>query len=114
MKFEELNYINLSHSKSIKDIKTHKKEIENKSPVLKVERENLWVKHKKATTSEQKEYIRCKIDILSDEISTLYGQRNACKRINDTYDKARYELKKEKKSKELSSNLSKTSKNEYR
>ena len=47
MIFEELNFINQSHSKSIEDIKIHKKEIEDKLPVLKGERENLWIKYKK-------------------------------------------------------------------
>lgn len=95
MVFEELNFINQSHSKSIEDIKTHKKEIEEKLPILKGERENLWVKHKKAISSEEKAFILEKINLLSDEISTLYGQRNACKRIIDTYNKVYEEVKKE-------------------
>ena len=70
MVFEELNFINQSHSKSIEEIKTHKKEIENKLPVLKGERENLWIKHKKAISAEDKNFILEKINLLSDEIST--------------------------------------------
>ena len=41
MVFEELSFINQSHSKSIEDIKKHKKEIEEKLPELKSKRENL-------------------------------------------------------------------------
>ena len=100
MIFEELNYINRSHSKSIEEIKTHKKEIEDKLPVLKGERENLWVKHKKSISAEDKKLILERINLLSDEISTLYGQRNACKRIIDTYNKAHTEVEKERIEKE--------------
>ena len=96
MVFEELKYINQSHSKSIEDIKIHKKEIENKLPVLKSERENLWGKHKRAISSEDKAFIFQRINLLSDEISTLYGQRNACKRIIETYNKAYKEYYREK------------------
>lgn len=85
MVFEELNYINRSHSKSIEDIKTQKKEIEDKLPVLKGERENLWVKYKNAIRTEDKTSILERINLLSNEISTLYGQRNACKRILKKY-----------------------------
>lgn len=95
MVFEELNFINQSHSKSIEEIKNHKKEIEDKLPILKGERENLWVKHKKANSAEEKKFILEKINLLSDEISTLYGQRNACKRIIDTYNKVYEEVPKE-------------------
>ena len=105
MIFEELSFINQSHSKSIEDIKTHKKEIEDKLPILKGEQENLWVKYKKASTPDQKEYIRGRIDLLSDEVSTLYGQRNACKRIIDTYNKVYEKLQKEK---EFKDNLAKS------
>lgn len=105
MIFEELSFINQSHSKSIEDIKIHKKEIEDKLPILKGEQENLWVKYKKASTPDQKEYIRVRIDLLSDEVSTLYGQRNACKRIIDTYNKVYEELQKEK---EFKDNLAKS------
>lgn len=96
MVFEELKYINKSHSKSIEDIKIHKKEIENKLPVLKSERENLWGKHKRAISSEDKTFIFQRINLLSDEISTLYGQRNVCKRIIETYNKAYKEYYREK------------------
>lgn len=106
MVFEELNFINQSHSKSIEEIKTHKKEIENKLPVLKGERENLWVKHKKAISAEDKNFILEKINLLSDEISTLYGQRNACKRIIDTYNKVCEKVQKEREEKEMFNELS--------
>lgn len=95
MVFEELNFINQSHSKSIEEIKTHKKEIEDKLPILKGERENLWIKHKKAISSENKNFILERINLLYDEISTLYGQRNACKRIIDTYNRVYEEVEKE-------------------
>ncbi len=100
MVFEELSFINQSHSKSIEDIKTHKKEIEEKLPILKGERENLWIKHKKANSLEDKSFILERINLLSDEISTLYGQRNACNRIISTYNKIYEELQKEKDFKE--------------
>lgn len=96
MFFEELNFINCSHSKSIEDIKTHKKEIEEKLPLLKGERENLWGKYKKEINAEDKALILERINLLSDEISTLYGQRNACKRIIDTYNKVLNEVEKER------------------
>ena len=115
MVFEELNYINRSHSKSIEDIKIHKKEIEDKLPVLKGEKEKLWVKHKKAISPENKSFILERINLISDEISTLYGQRNACNRIIDTYNKIYEEIKKERlekeKFKELSNNDKKKIKN---
>lgn len=100
MVFEELNYINRSHSKSIEDIKTQKKEIEDKLPVLKGERENLWVKYKNAIRTENKTSILERINLLSNEISTLYGQRNACIRIIDTYEKVYEECNRQKKIKE--------------
>lgn len=105
MVFEELNFINQSHSKSIEEIKTHKKEIDDKLPVLKGERENLWVKYKKAISSEDKAFILERINLLSDEISTLYGQRNACNRIIDTYNKVNDEFQKERAEKVKIENL---------
>lgn len=93
--FEELSFINQSHSKSIEDIKTHKKEIEEKLPILKGERENLWFKHKKASSANEKAFILERINLISDEISTLYGQRNACTRIIDTYNRVYEEVEKE-------------------
>lgn len=115
MVFEKLNFINQSHSKSIEEIKTHKKEIEDKLPVLKGEKEKLWVKHKKAISPENKSFILERINLISDEISTLYGQRNACNRIIDTYNKIYEEIKKERlekeKFKELSNNDKKKIKN---
>lgn len=95
MVFEELSFINQSHSKSIEDIKTHKKEIEEKLPILKGERENLWFKHKKASSANEKAFILERINLISDEISTLYGQRNACTRIIDTYNRVYEEVEKE-------------------
>ena len=95
MIFEELNFINQSHSKSIEEIKTNKKEIEDILPILKGERENLWVKHKKANSVEEKKFILEKINLLSDEISTLHGQKNACKRIIETYNRVYEEIEKE-------------------
>ena len=92
MVFEELNFINQSYSKSIDEIKTHKKEIGGKLPILRGKRENLWVKHKKANSAEEKNFILERISLLSDEISTLQGQRNACKRIIDTYKKVYEEV----------------------
>lgn len=109
--FEELNYINRSHSKSIEDIKIHKNEIEDKLPVLKGERENLWVKHKKANSTEEKNFILEKINLLSDEISTLYGQRNACKRIIETYNKVYEKIQKEQAEKQKLKELMYNSKN---
>ena len=100
MLFEELNFINRSKSKSIEDIKNHKKEIEEKLPILKGERENLWVKHKKANSLEDKAFILERINLISDEISTLYGQRNACIRIINTFNKLRDKLQKEMEFKE--------------
>ena len=87
MVFEELSYINRSHSKSIEEIKNNKKEIEEKLPVLKGKRENLWVKYKKAVSAEDKKFILERINLLSDEISTLYGQRKACNRIIEICEK---------------------------
>ena len=87
MVFEELSFINQSHSKSIEDIKIHKKEIEEKLPELKSKRENLWRNFHKANSLEEKARIKERIDLATDEINTLYGQRNACKRIISTYDK---------------------------
>lgn len=116
MVFEELNFINQSHSKTIKEIKIHKKEIEDKLPILKGERENLWVKHKKANSVEEKSFILERINLISDEISTLYGQRNACKRIIDTYNKVYEEVQKEQAEKEKFNELinqSNKSKNRY-
>ena len=116
MVFEELNFINQSHSKSIEEIKNHKKEIEDKLPILKGERENLWVKHKKANSVEEKSFILERINLISDEISTLYGQRNACKRIIDTYNKVYEEVQKEQAEKEKFNELinqSNKSKNRY-
>lgn len=110
MVFEELNFINQSHSKSIEDIKTHKKEIEEKLPILKGERENLWVKHKKAISAEDKNFILERINLFSDEISTLYGQRNACKRIIDTYNKVYKKIEKEYSEKEKFNELSNSDK----
>lgn len=104
--FEELNFINQSHSKSIEDIKIHKKEIEDKLPVLKGERENLWIKYKKTVFAKDKNFILERINLLSDEISTLYGQRNACNRIIDTYNKVYEEIKKEGLEKEKFEELS--------
>ena len=95
MVFEELSFINQSHSKSIEDIKTHKKKIEEKLPILKGERENLWFKHKKASSANEKAFILERINLISDEISTLYGQRNACTRIIDTYNRVYEEVEKE-------------------
>lgn len=106
MIFEELNFINQSHSKSIEDIKIHKKEIEDKLPVLKGERENLWIKYKKTVFAKDKNFILERINLLSDEISTLYGQRNACNRIIDTYNKVYEEIKKERLEKEKFEELS--------
>lgn len=100
MLFEELNFINRSKSKSTEDIKNHKKEIEEKLPILKGERENLWVKHKKANSLEDKAFILERINLISDEISTLYGQRNACIRIINTFNKLRDKLQKEMEFKE--------------
>ena len=106
MVFEELNFINLSHSKSIEEIKTHKKEIDDKLPVLKGERENLWGKYKKAVFAEDKNFILERINFLSDAISTLLGQRNACNRIITTYNKVYEEIKKERLEKEKFEELS--------
>lgn len=111
MVFEELNFINQSHSKSIDEIKIHKKEIEDKLPILKGERENLWVKHKKVNSAEEKKFILEKINLLSDEISTLYGQRNACIRIIDTYNKVYEEIQREQAEKEKLKELRDNSKN---
>lgn len=116
MVFEELNFINQSHSKSIDEIKIHKKEIEDKLPILKGERENLWVKHKKANSVEEKSFILERINLISDEISNLYGQKNACKRIIDTYNKVYEEVQKEQAEKEKFNELinqSNKSKNRY-
>lgn len=109
--FEELNFINQSRSKSIEDIKTHKKEIEEKLPILKGKRENLWGKHKKANSAEDKKFILEKINLLSDEISTLHGQRNACIRIIDTYNKVYEEVQREQSEKEKLKELMDNSKN---
>lgn len=76
------------------------KEIEEKLPILKGERENLWVKHKKANSLEDKAFILERINLISDEISTLYGQRNACIRIINTFNKLRDKLQKEMEFKE--------------
>ena len=72
-----------------------KKEIEEKLPILKGERENLWFKHKKASSANEKAFILERINLISDEISTLYGQRNACTRIIDTYNRVYEEVEKE-------------------
>lgn len=96
MVFEELNYINRSHSKSIEDIKNHKKEIENKLPELKSKRENLWRNFYKANSSEEKARIKERIDLSTDEINTLYGQRNACNRIIVTYNRLCEDIRNEK------------------
>jgi hypothetical protein len=109
MVFEELSYINQSHSKSIEDIKNNKKEIEDKLPILKGERENLWVKHKKTNSAEEKAFILERINLISDKISTLYGQRNACIRLIDTYNRGYEKVQKEfeikEKSKELNADI---------
>ena len=113
--FEELNYINRSHSKSIEDIKIHKKEIENKLPILKGKRENLWIKHKKASSVEEKSFILERINLISDEICALYGQRNACIRIIDTYNRVYEEVQKERAEKErLKELMSKNNKDKSR
>lgn len=115
MVFEELNYINRSHSKSIEDIKKHKKEIKEKLPELKSKRENLWRNFHKASSSEEKSGIKERIDLVTDEINTLYGQRNACNRIIATYNKVYEEVQKEiaekEKFKELTSNDKKNIRN---
>lgn len=111
MVFEELKFINQSHSKSIEDIKTHKKEIEDKLYVLKGERENLWIKHKRVISSENKAFILEKINLFSDEISTLYGQRNACNRIIDIYNMVLEKVEKEQTEKERLKKLSNEDKN---
>jgi hypothetical protein len=100
MVFEELSFINQSRSKSIEYIKTHKKEIENKLPELKSKRENLWRNFHKASSSEEKAGIKERIDIVTDEINTLYGQRNACNRIIANYNKVYEEVQKERAEKE--------------
>mgnify|MGYP002528364246 FL=1 len=108
MVFEELSFINQSHSKSIEDIKKHKKEIEEKLPELKSKRENLWRNFHKANSSEEKTEIKERIELITDEINTLYGQRNACNRIIDTYDMVCKEVQREfeikQKYRELNSN----------
>ena len=108
MVFEELSFINQSHSKSIEDIKKHKKEIEEKLPELKSKRENLWRNFHKANSSEEKAEIKERIELITDEINTLYGQRNACNRIIDTYDMVCKEVQREfeikQKYRELNSN----------
>ena len=108
MVFEELSFINQSHSKSIEDIKKHKKEIEEELPELKSKRENLWRNFHKANSSEEKAEIKERIELITDEINTLYGQRNACNRIIDTYDMVCKEIQREfeikQKYRELNSN----------
>ena len=111
MVFEELNYINRSHSKSIEEIKNNKKEIEEKLPVLKGERENLWVKYKKAISTEDKQFILERINLLSDEISTLYGQRKACNRIIELYEKINDKRDKELENQNKLDNLKKMKSN---
>ena len=108
MVFEELSFINQSHSKSIEDIKKNKKEIEEKLPELKSKRENLWRNFHKANSSKEKAGIKERIELITDEINTLYGQRNACNRIIDTYDMVCKEVHREfeikQKYRELNSN----------
>lgn len=79
-------------------------------PVLKGERENLWVKYKKAISTEDKTFILERINLLSDEISTLYGQRNACIRIIETHDRVYDEYYKEKNIKEKINKISENQK----
>ena len=110
MVFEELSFINQSHSKSIEDIKKHKKEIEKKLPELKSKRENLWRNFHKASSSEEKAGIKERIDLATDEINTLYGQRNACNRIIATFNKVYDEVQKERAEKETSQKLIKNHK----
>ena len=43
----------------------------------------------------KKAFILERINLISDEISTLYGQRNACTRIIDTYNRVYEEVEKE-------------------
>ena len=111
MVFEELSFINQSHSKSIEDIKKHKKEIEEKLPELKSNRENLWRNFHKACSPEEKAGIKEIIDLVIDEINTLYGQRNACNRIIDTYNKVYDEVQKEQAEKEKTKELIENYKN---
>ena len=47
----------------------------------------MWRNFHKANSLEEKARIKERIDLATDEINTLYGQRNACKRIISTYDK---------------------------
>lgn len=100
MVFEELNFLSRHRFDIIEQIKEYKANIENKLPKLKGERETLWRKFHKSSSSEEKAIIKQRIDIVSDEINTLYGQRNACKRIIDRYSKIKEDYKNEFKEKE--------------
>ena len=55
----------------------------------------MWRNFHKASSSEEKSGIKDRIDLVTDEINTLYGQRNACNRIIATYDMVYEEVKRE-------------------
>lgn len=104
---EVLNYINRSSSKSIEDIKAHKEKIEERLPELKGNRQNLWRKYKNLDTAEEKHSVLEQINLISDKICTMYGQKNACNRIIKRYEDIKDECIKDEciKEKEAKTNV---------
>ena len=108
MIFEEINFLASHKFKSLTDVKEFKEKLDNKLPELKGKREKLWRIYKKVISTENKENIKCDIDKITNEIDTIYGQRNACKRVFETYNKTYKEYYREK---ELKGKIIDTTKN---
>ena len=86
MIFEEINFLARHKFESLTDVKEFKEKLDNKLLEIKSKRENLWRRYKKVISTEDKENIKCDIDKITNEIDTLYGQGNACKRIIVNYE----------------------------
>lgn len=86
MIFEKINFLARHKFESLTDVKEFKQKLDNNLPELKGKRENLWRKYKKVISTEDKENITTEFNKLNDEIDTLHGQRNACKRIIVNYE----------------------------
>ena len=85
MMFEEINFLARHKFESLTDVKEFKEKLDNKLPELKGIRENLWRRYKKVISTANEETIKSDINKIKNEIDTLYGQINVCKKISEIY-----------------------------